>query len=332
MTALNFDWIINMSDKNKYASSSLADLAETPFSKLLREQQNRAQAFNVESTLALVETPFSKYLREQQNRAQAFNVESPLADLVETLLGKYLREQQSRGQAFNIESSLADLVESSFSKYLREQQNRVLAFNVKSPAIKTFRELQEILNRAVNFESTAFKEPQGISEALVDNCPIFLSLNGIIADETLEQRYKPNKIAHEIVAFLDSEGSHPKESLSDRSPDSWQQTVLILYCLIFVFMISCMNVDTNAQQVDQEIPDKLVERIVQIVEQNNVVSSKIGVNSEIEASGTDNPISSQTIGQRILAQLKETGYLGGFSDVPDLSENYKEYLDWSDKV
>jgi len=40
----------------------------------------------------------------------------------------------------------------------------------------------------------------------------------------------------------------------------------------------------------------------------------------------------QTIGQRILAQLKETGYLGGFSDVPDLSENYKEYLDWSDKV
>jgi hypothetical protein len=40
----------------------------------------------------------------------------------------------------------------------------------------------------------------------------------------------------------------------------------------------------------------------------------------------------QTIGQRILAQLKETGYLGCFSDIPDLSENYKEYLDWGDKV
>jgi len=38
-----------------------------------------------------------------------------------------------------------------------------------------------------------------------------------------------------------------------------------------------------------------------------------------------------TIGQRILAQLKETGYLGCFSDVPDLSKNYKEYLDWSDQ-
>jgi len=59
---------------------------------------------------------------------------------------------------------------------------------------------------------------------------------------------------------------------------------------------------------------------------------KIGVNSEIEANNSDNSISSQTIGQRILAQLKETGYLGCFSDVPDLSKNYKEYLDWSNKV
>lgn len=39
----------------------------------------------------------------------------------------------------------------------------------------------------------------------------------------------------------------------------------------------------------------------------------------------------QTRGQQILAQLQETGYLGGFSDVPELSKNYKEYLDWSSK-
>ncbi len=41
---------------------------------------------------------------------------------------------------------------------------------------------------------------------------------------------------------------------------------------------------------------------------------------------------SQTQGQHILAQLKETGYLGCFADVADLSENYKEYLDFSDKT
>lgn len=39
-----------------------------------------------------------------------------------------------------------------------------------------------------------------------------------------------------------------------------------------------------------------------------------------------------TEGERVLAILKKTGYLGSMPDVMDLSENYKDYLDWSDKV
>jgi len=42
----------------------------------------------------------------------------------------------------------------------------------------------------------------------------------------------------------------------------------------------------------------------------------------------DNTVSSQTIGQQILEQFKETGYLGCFSDVINLSSNHKEYLDF----
>lgn len=39
-----------------------------------------------------------------------------------------------------------------------------------------------------------------------------------------------------------------------------------------------------------------------------------------------------TEGEGVLAILQKTGYLGSMPDVADLSENYKDYLDWSDKV
>ena len=39
-----------------------------------------------------------------------------------------------------------------------------------------------------------------------------------------------------------------------------------------------------------------------------------------------------TEGERVLAILQKTGYLGSMPDVSDLSENYKDYLDWGDKV
>jgi len=40
----------------------------------------------------------------------------------------------------------------------------------------------------------------------------------------------------------------------------------------------------------------------------------------------------QTEGERVLDILQKTGFLASLSDVPDLSENYKDYLDWSDKI
>jgi hypothetical protein len=40
----------------------------------------------------------------------------------------------------------------------------------------------------------------------------------------------------------------------------------------------------------------------------------------------------QTEGEKLLAVLKKTGFLGSLPDAPDLSVNYKEHLDWSDKI
>jgi hypothetical protein len=45
-----------------------------------------------------------------------------------------------------------------------------------------------------------------------------------------------------------------------------------------------------------------------------------------------NTKSTPTEGERVLAILQKTGYLGSMPDVADLSENYKDYLDWGDKV
>ncbi len=39
-----------------------------------------------------------------------------------------------------------------------------------------------------------------------------------------------------------------------------------------------------------------------------------------------------TEGARVLAILQKTGYLASMPDIASLSENYKEYLDWSDKA
>ena len=45
-----------------------------------------------------------------------------------------------------------------------------------------------------------------------------------------------------------------------------------------------------------------------------------------------NKKNSPTEGEKVLAILQKTGYLSSMPDVADLSENYKDYLDWSDKV
>jgi len=42
--------------------------------------------------------------------------------------------------------------------------------------------------------------------------------------------------------------------------------------------------------------------------------------------------STPTEGEKVLAILQKTGYLGSMPDVADLSENYKDYLDWGEKT
>ncbi|MEN9757648.1 MAG: hypothetical protein RL755_1835 [Pseudomonadota bacterium] len=37
-------------------------------------------------------------------------------------------------------------------------------------------------------------------------------------------------------------------------------------------------------------------------------------------------------GEKLLAVLQKTGFLGSLHDTLDLSVNYKEQLDWSDKI
>ena len=39
-----------------------------------------------------------------------------------------------------------------------------------------------------------------------------------------------------------------------------------------------------------------------------------------------------TEGARVLAILQKTGFLGSMPDTADLSENYKNHLDWSEKI
>ncbi|WP_341326838.1 hypothetical protein [Methylotuvimicrobium sp. KM2] len=46
----------------------------------------------------------------------------------------------------------------------------------------------------------------------------------------------------------------------------------------------------------------------------------------------DHPCIEQVEGQRILSILKDTGFLASMPDAADLSENYKDYLDWGDKT
>ncbi len=43
-------------------------------------------------------------------------------------------------------------------------------------------------------------------------------------------------------------------------------------------------------------------------------------------------IPKKTEGEKLLAILQETDFLGSLPDDENLSENYKDYLDWSHKI
>ena len=62
-----------------------------------------------------------------------------------------------------------------------------------------------------------------------------------------------------------------------------------------------------------------------------VLSLKKSAKPVINSSGTHR-IEQASEGKRILSILKDTGFLASMPDAPDLSENYKDYLDWGDKT
>lgn len=53
---------------------------------------------------------------------------------------------------------------------------------------------------------------------------------------------------------------------------------------------------------------------------------------DTEFDKVHNTKSTPTGGEKVLAILKKTGYLGSMPDATDLSENYKDHLDWGNKV
>lgn len=90
----------------------------------------------------------------------------------------------------------------------------------------------------------------------------------------------------------------------------------------------------------QEITEKILtlskeeqEKILDFIEFIQTKSARqqakrLQVLQEKQATGEVYP----TEGKRVLAILKKTGFLGSMPDIPDLSENYKDYLDWGDKI
>ncbi|MCX7092798.1 MAG: hypothetical protein NTY50_05035 [Methylobacter sp.] len=82
-------------------------------------------------------------------------------------------------------------------------------------------------------------------------------------------------------------------------------------------------------QITAELDSQHFEKLLEL-------EKKLKINtSEFIAFAIDEFYSKKsnlTEGERVLAILQKTGYLGGMPDVSDLSENYKSYLDWSDKT
>lgn len=89
----------------------------------------------------------------------------------------------------------------------------------------------------------------------------------------------------------------------------------------------------SVHEIEAEIltlPEQEQQKIIDFVE-----SLRIKLVNRQAKRFLDNPknqTNQQTEGERVLAILQKNGYLGSMPDVADLSENYKDYLDWSDKI
>jgi hypothetical protein len=85
----------------------------------------------------------------------------------------------------------------------------------------------------------------------------------------------------------------------------------------------------KAMQITAELDNQHLEKL-------RALENKLNKNTtELIAFAIDeiyNAKVAPTEGERILAILQKTGYLGSLPDVADLSEHYKDYLDWDDKT
>ena len=68
---------------------------------------------------------------------------------------------------------------------------------------------------------------------------------------------------------------------------------------------------------------------------NQDVELVVIIQTQKKISSTENANAKKaelTQGQKVLDILESTAYLASLPDIENLSENYKEYLDWSDKL
>lgn len=81
-------------------------------------------------------------------------------------------------------------------------------------------------------------------------------------------------------------------------------------------------------QITIELDEQLIEKLH---EQESKLKKNI---SELIALAVDKTFTKPvpTEGEKLLGILKNTGYLASMPDDENLSENYKEHLNWGDKV
>jgi hypothetical protein len=82
-------------------------------------------------------------------------------------------------------------------------------------------------------------------------------------------------------------------------------------------------------QITAELDNQHLEKLQELEKKLKINTSEF-IAFAIDEFYSKSPLSTE--GERVLAILKNTGYLGGMPDVADLSENYKDYLGWGDKV
>jgi len=280
-----------MSDKNKYASSSLADLVESPLSKYFREQQNRTQAFNVES-------PAIKALREQSEMLGHITSMKPdfikaiekqqedFARLTNTepTIVKALREQQERlGRITNIKSDFIKAFEKqqedfarltntepTIAKALREQQERLgHAINAEPPFLKALREQQERLGRIIDLHPSSSLNVLNEQQDVLSCHSLFRSLE-YIKNEHLELKEQAHGITSKIAEFLNSEEKQTlEESLSAHSLTSWLSAVFIVHYTVREMTISSFDIDGSFQPLMQENIDN-TQNIVSLTTSNTM--------------------------------------------------------------